>query len=120
LEFERQLFIFEEYSRTTLLDDTYLVLQDPPSTPLYQPSDSEEEDIPTVKIPKSSKSSLLLSPLEDGEETPINHHLVKTGVTLLNKSPHIPYNTQIMSNLDYEEENVEDNNLLHSLQHQHL
>jgi hypothetical protein len=95
-----------------LNDKNYLVLKDPLSTPPYQPSDSEEEDISTVKITtsKPSSSSSEHNFLEDGEETPINHHTVKTGFTHLNKSPRNYHTSQIMSNNDYEEdEHVDDN-----------
>jgi hypothetical protein len=112
LEFERHPFELGEYSQVTVKNKSYLVYNDPPQTPPYQPSDSEEEDASTVKISrsKSSSSSFINYSTEDGSETPLNFHKERTGATHLNTSPRNSHTSQIMSNDDHEEgEYVEDN-----------
>jgi hypothetical protein len=93
-EFERQPFQLGEYSQISDSFGTdYLVLQDPPATPLYKSdssdSDSESDngDLSTIKISNSISSSSH-PPSQQEEDNYINHHVIKSGVTTLRtKSP---------------------------------
>jgi hypothetical protein len=74
------------------------VLDYSPSTPLYQPeSDSESEgdnnDQSTVKISKSKSfnySSSYYPTSQQEEEGYINHHVIKSGVTIFRKQNNTP------------------------------
>jgi hypothetical protein len=91
-EFERTPFQLGEYSQVTDSFGTDLLYpKEAPATPLYQSdpykSDSDNGDLSTVKISKSTHSSSNPFSITE-EEDHINHHLIRSGVTTLRtKSP---------------------------------